>query len=151
MRGDNITISVEVRESDEGSRLHGVILQEGRAARGGRAELFAPGSVTWLASGIGIKLSHDAAGIETRTVPMRNDGGEIVIETPATPAIVEAVNAGSQQMSVEFQSIRETRTAGGVREIEAALIVDAALTAEPEYAQTTAELRNRNRKPRVWL
>ena len=33
-------VPVEVREADDGPKLRGVVLQEGRAAQGGRAELF---------------------------------------------------------------------------------------------------------------
>ena len=41
------TCRVEIRETAGRPRLVGVILQEGHAARCGRAELFAPGSVVW--------------------------------------------------------------------------------------------------------
>ena len=38
-------VPVELREADDGPMLRGVVLQEGRAARGGRAEVFTPLSV----------------------------------------------------------------------------------------------------------
>lgn len=96
-----IACSIELRDAEGGPRLHGTILAEGRAARGGRAELFAPGSVTWPPSGIGIKARHGAA-VEVHAVPRRAAGGEITIEARATPAIVAAVKMGSTSMSVEF-------------------------------------------------
>ena len=56
-------------------------------------------------------------------------------------------------LSVEFFPSVETRTAGGVREVERALLVNAALVAKPEYPQATAEVREaaseENRM--VWL
>ena len=42
---DIFVVPVEVRESDGGPMLRGTVIQEGRAATGGRAELFSPFSV----------------------------------------------------------------------------------------------------------
>ena len=129
--------------------LHGVILQEGRAAAGGRAELFAPGAVVWPSDGVAILPEHHAA-VETRAVPERQANGEIRIAAPATPALFAAVQAGRRSMSVEFTALEEIRTAGGVREIRRAMVSAAALTDRPEYSQTSAELRERP-EVRVWL
>ena len=136
---DTFTAAVEVRSSADGPMLHGVILTEGRAARGGRAELFAPGAVVWPSDGIAIRLEHRGAEA-ARAVPTR-EGTEVRISTPATPDIFRAVRDGRRWMSVEFTSLRETRTAGGVREIESALVDGAALVETPEYQQTRAEVR----------
>ena len=144
---DIFTAPVEVRASAEGPRLHGVILTEGRAARGGRAELFAPGAVVWPADGIAIRAEHLGPEI-ARAVPTR-DGTEIRIAAGASPAVFEAVKNGRKWMSVEFHSIAETRTSAGVREITRALVDGASLTDDPEYHQTSAEVRTRRR--RVWL
>lgn len=141
-------VNVEVREADDGPRLHGTILQEGRAARGGRSELFAPGSIVWPDRGIVIRTEHRGRA-EAHAMPTRGPNGEIKIAVRATPAIVEAVRGGKDRMSVEFHAVREHRTAGGVREIERALVDAAALTDDPEYVQTRAEVRQRRR--RVWL
>ena len=54
-------------------------------------------------------------------------------------------------MSVEMHVLADTRNAADIREIQAALIVAGALTADPEYQQTSAELRDRSRRRRVWL
>ncbi|MXY79126.1 MAG: hypothetical protein F4Y94_05440 [Chloroflexi bacterium] len=67
----------------------------------------------------------------------------IRIEAPATPAIREAVAGGKRFMSVEFVSLEERTTAGGIREIVRALVPDVALVTDPEYGQTAAELRQR--------
>ena len=144
---DTYNVPIEVRASAEGPRLHGVILTEGRAARGGRAELFIPGAVVWPADGIAIRAEHLGPEI-ARAVPTR-DGTEIRIAASASPAVFEAVKNGRRWMSVEFHAIAETRTSAGVREITRALVDGASLTDDPEYHQTRAEVRTRRR--RVWL
>ena len=140
---------VELREVNGVKHLHGVMLQEGRAAAGGRRELFAPGAVTWPAEGVAILTEHRGRP-EVRTTPTREANGEIRIAAPATPAIVAAVQSGKRSMSVEFRALTETTTASGVREIERAVVNAAALTTRPEYGQTSAEIR-RKRVDRVWL
>ena len=51
MKTEFTTSELELRSTDEGPRLTGIILQEGRAATGGRAELFTLGALSWDASG----------------------------------------------------------------------------------------------------
>ena len=151
---DAITIHAEVecRASEAGPTLHGTVIQEGRAARGHRAEVFAPGAVCWPADGIGVSTEHLGA-VETRAVPTREPDGRITITAPATPAIFAAVKGGKRYMSVEFQALREVRTAAGVREIERAIVDQAALTDRPEYHQTAAEVREEpaSEAPYAWL
>ena len=145
-----ITCQIELRETaGRKPRLNGVILQEGRAAAGGRSELFTPGSISWPESGISIRTEHRGAE-ETRAVPVREPNGEIRISAVATPRIAAAVRAGKDHLSIEFYALQEHRTAGGVREIVRALVDGAALTDDPEYQQAAAEVRNR-RGRRVWL
>ena len=48
-------------------------------------------------------------------------------------------------MSVEFRSVEERTTAGGVRELLRAVVDAAALVSSPEYDTTTAEVRKRAR------
>ena len=140
-------VPVEVREADDGPKLRGTILQEGRAAQGGRAELFSPFSVVWLSDGIALLGEHRGAEL-ARAVPTRDADGSLRIETPATPAILEAF-ATRKFFSVEFKALQEVRTKGGVREITRALVESAALVASPEYKQASAEVRSSRR--RVWL
>ena len=121
-------------------------MQEGRAATGGRAELFAPGSIDWPASGIEIRDGHHTPAL-ARAVPSREANGEIRIETRATPEIFTAVEQrGRRYMSVEFHALAVLRTRGDVREIASALVVGAALTDDSEYPATTAEVRARRRR-----
>ncbi|MYA43131.1 MAG: hypothetical protein F4087_12260 [Gemmatimonadetes bacterium] len=129
----------EIREANDGPHLHGVLIQEGRAARR-RREVFAPGAVRWPSDGVGILTRHHAAP-EVRAVPERQADGRITLTARATAPIRAAVEAGRRFMSVEFHSLRERQTEGGIREILAALVPDVALVPDPEYAQTGAEVR----------
>ena len=139
-----VPVPIEIRESEHGPMLSGVIIQEGRAATAGRAELFAPGAIVWPANGIGILTEHHGKA-HSYAVPKRDNLGNITINTPAVPAVVAAVNRGRRHLSVEFQATREVRTAAGVREIQRALVDAAALTDNPEYGQARAEIRERRR------
>lgn len=150
MEREHLIIPLEAREIDGAPSLVGVVVQEGRAASGGRAELFSPGSTVWPSDGIGILTEHGGS-IEARAIPTREANGEITIKTKATPAIREAFLT-RKFMSVEFRSEKEVTTRGGVREIQRAMISAAALVRAPEYQQATAEIRKK--KPRgleVWL
>ena len=140
-------VPVELREASEGPMLRGVVLQEGRAAHGGRAEVFSPLSVLWPPDGLAVLAEHRGAEL-ARAVPTRDADGSLRIETPATPAILAAYET-RRYFSVEFHALQEVRTAGGVREIQRALVESAALVSSPEYSQATAEVRTRQR--RVWL
>ena len=139
--------SFEIRE--DGGHLHGVMVQEGRAASGGRRELFAPGSVQWPSTGVGVLTEHRGKP-EAVAHPVREADGRISLRARATDAIREAVAAGKRYMSVEFLAVEERTTTGGVREILRAFVPAAALTASPEYDTTAAEVRERGRR-RVWL
>ena len=144
---ETLNCPVEVRESASGPMLHGVLIQEGRAASV-RAEVFAPLSLVWASDGVAVRAEH--RGVEvTRAIPTREANGEIRIATPASAAIVAAFNEGRKFLSIEFHSVQETRSAAGVREIQQAFLPGVALVADPEYKQARAEVRKRQRK--VWL
>ena len=148
--GDSEMVRVNVEVRAEGGELFGVILQEGRAASGGRAEVFAPGSVTWPAEGVAILTEHRGEA-ETRAFPHRDSTGHIRIRAAATEGIKRAVASGKRYMSVEFKAVEERTTKGGVREVLRAFVDAAALVASPEYDSTAAELRARTKRRRVWL
>ena len=132
--------TVELRDS--GKRLHGVILTEGRAATGGRRELFVLGAARWGQQGVGILTRHRARP-EVFAVPTREPDGRLRIEARATDPIRRAVEVGRRDMSIEFVSLKERQTRGGVREIHDALILRAALVPAGEYGEglTGAEVR----------
>lgn len=133
-----MTGAIELRDS--GRTLFGVMLTEGRAASGGRREVFVPGSVEWPSSGVGILTAHRQAPV-VRAMPKREDNGRITIAAPAPLEIREAVADGRRFMSVEFHALQERTTKGGVREILRALVPDVALVPDPEYDTTSAEVR----------
>ena len=143
---------VEVREAERPGyepTLRGTMLTEGRAASGGRREVFAPGSVEWPSEGVAVRTEHRGEA-ETRAQVIRQRDGRLTITGRATEAIQAAVAAGRRFMSVEFLAREERTTSGGVREILRAFVDAAALTARPEYDTTAAEVRSRGRR-RIWL
>ena len=143
------SFEIEIRQAAEGGELHGVMLTEGRAASGGRAEVFAPGSVQWPSEGVEIAPGHELP-TETRAHPIRQRDGKLTLKTRASDALRNAVEAGRKFMSVEFHALEERTTAAGVREILRALVVRAALVPRPEYDTTAAEIRSKQGR-RVWL
>ena len=145
--GESLCAPIELRESETGPQLVGVLIQEGRAASV-RAEVFAPGSLVWSASGIALRAEHLGAE-DSRAIPTREANGEIRIAAPASAALVAAFNEGRKFLSIEFHSLQETRSAAGVREIQSAFLPGAALVESPEYVQARAEVRSKRR--RVWL
>ena len=144
------SFEVEIRESETPGyepSLRGVMLQEGRAASGGRAEVFTPGSVSWPHDGVAILTEHRGK-VEARAQVVRERDGRLTISARATEAIREAVKL-KPFLSVEFRSIEERTTAGGVRELLRAVVDAAALVSSPEYDSTLAEVRTSRR--RLWL
>ena len=142
---------VEVREADaDGPMLLATIVQEGRAAGGGRLELFTPRSIVWPPTGVAIRTEHRGREV-ARAIPTRDENGEIRIATPAIPEI-RAAFAVKRFMSVEFRCLAENLTPAGVREIAMAFVDAAAMTSDPEYVQATAEVRTRQRRrPGAWI
>ena len=149
MDNETRTVEVECRSSAQGPMLRATIVTEGRAASGGRSELFAPGSLLWPPDGISIRAVHRGPEL-AKAIPMRETSGEIRIETRATPDIYAAVNGGKKYASVEFHPIEERTTAGGVRELLRAVVIGAALVDTPEYDTTRAEVRTRQNRPVAW-
>lgn len=149
---------LEIREKE--GVLTGVMLQEGRAATGGRREVFAPGSVEWSAEGVGIKTVH-LGEVETRATVERTTDGRLKVTAPATEKVKAAFQEGKRFLSVEFVALAQTVTKGGVREIQRAFVDSAALVRNPEYNMSLAEIRRDNlappvpqvddRKYRIWL
>lgn len=148
----NHSFEVELREAERAGyepSLYGTMIQEGRAATGGRRELFAPGSVEWPSEGVAIMTEHRGA-VETRAHPIRQGNGSLTLRARATEKIKQAVGAGKKYMSVEFRSLNERTTKGGVREILRCFVDGAALTSDPEYDSTLAEVRT-TKPRRIWL
>ena len=141
-------VPVELRDADDGPMLRGVVLQEGRAAAGGRAEVFSPFSVVWPHDGISLRGEHRGSEL-ARVVPTRDTDGSLRVETRATPAILDRVRHAASTSLSSFTRWPRSARPGGVREIQRALIEAAALVPNPEYPNVRAEVRSKRR--RVWL
>lgn len=146
---------IEIREqAGREPTLYGVILQEGRAATGGRRELFAPGAIEWPSEGVGVATEH-LGPVETRGHVVRDRKGRLRLTARATEAIRQAFEDGKRFLSVEFRAIDERVTAGGVREIQRAFVGTAAMVRKPEYDTAVAEVRSAaadiERRARAWL
>ena len=87
-------IAAELREASDGPTLRGVVLQEGRAAQGGRLEVFAPLACCWPSNGIALLAEHRGSEL-ARAVPTRDADGSLRIETRATPAISKPTRPAS--------------------------------------------------------
>ena len=149
----DVLVEVEIRQTDRAGyepMLRATILTEGRAASGGRAEVFAPGSVEYPTEGIAILVEHGGPP-ETRGHVVRQRDGRLTLTARATPDIRAAVQAGKRFMSIEFHALEERTTPAGVREVLRAFAPAAALVSNPEYDTTSAEVRARKGAPRVWL
>ena len=144
------SFEIEIRQVEgREPELHGIVLQEGRAASE-RREIFTPGSVQWPSEGIAILPEHRGS-VESRAQPVRESDGRLTIRARATDALRAAVQSGKRYMSVEFNALEERQTGGGIREITRALVSAAALVASPEYDMTAAEVRNKHRREWPWL
>lgn len=148
-----IEFLIELREQ-EGRQpmLDGVMIQEGRAATGGRREVFAPGSIEWPGQGVGIATEHRGE-IATRGHVVRERDGKLRVTALATEPILAAYRKGKQFLSVEVAIVSERLTQGGVREILRAVVPSAALVSNPEYDTATVAIRSAedDRKGYIWL
>ena len=136
--------TVEVRAT--ATELIATILQEGTPASGGLSEVFTNGSVEW-GDGVDILTVHHGKP-EARAIPQRQPDGRITITAALTDGLRQAWNDGKRFMSVEFFSLRERTTKGGVRSLERALVTGAALVKVPEYDAAVAEVRSETPKRR---
>ena len=152
-----IRCAIECRADDSMAspgRLFGTLLRYGERAAN-RAEVFAPGSLSWPAAGIVINRQHNGRSPIMRAVPEVRDGA-VVIDSPlpetaagrdAAREIRDGLMIG---LSVEFQARRQTY-GGGVRRITSAVLGGAGLVHNPEYAGARVELRDRGGRRRLWL
>ena len=143
----------EVRsEAGREPMLYATILSEGRAASR-LTEVFTPGSIRWPSTGIDITIEHGGP-LETRAHPIRQQDGQIKVMAPATAKIQQAYAEGKRWMSIEFMSLEERTTSGGIREILRAFVPTAAMTSRPHYDSTHAEVRAEEQEDllrRAWL
>ena len=130
--------------------LHGVLIQEGRAASV-RAEVFAPGALVWASDGIALRAKHlgvEDSRADSNTAKLTARSGS---QRPASAALVAALEVGRKFLSNRIPCAeRNALRKSGVREIQQAFLPGAALVEDPEYKQALAEVRAR-RRMKVWL
>ena len=151
--------AIELRADDareSPGRIVGTLVTYGERA-GDRAELFTPGSLTWPETGVILNEQHNRQAPIMRFVPTV-EGREVRIDA-ALPDTQRGRDASTMirngtftGLSVEFRSRRETRSAGGLREIHAAELGGAGLVDSPSYRGSSVEVRHKDRRRRrLWL
>jgi len=132
----NISSPVELRAS---GRLYLKILEEGRSSEHLR-ELFVVGASKWDSSGIKVRHTHKVEEGSVVAFPYRKNA-DILLNVDPSIELREAFENGKKYASVEFHALETRTTKSKVREVLSALIVGVALTSNPAYIQTSAEIR----------
>ena len=136
-------------------RIVGTLMTYGERAKD-RAEMFAPGALSWPDGGIVLNEQHNRQAPIMRFTPTQ-DGNEVRIDAalPDTSRGRDAAtmirNGTMTGLSIEFRARSEGR-ANGMREIRRAELKAAALVDLPSYG-TSVEVRDRKlaRRRRIWL
>ena len=155
---DEIRCAVEFREDDtrqSPGRLSGVLMVYGSPATN-RAELFAPGALSWPANGIIVRRQHARDRPIMRVIPEVR-GSQVVLDAPlpdtqagrdTAAEIRDGLFAG---LSIEFRATAQ-RFVNGRRIITKALLNGAGLVDSPEYPGSRVELRQLScGRRRLWL
>lgn len=174
MTDDRFSARVELREAGpdapEGSpgRIVATLLRYGDASGVGGTETFERGALRWPDRGIRIDVDHLSSPVKgslqqpvALAVPFLSaDGLEVRIDAPLAPTqqardLAALMRLGMyESASVEFRNSRN-RWSAGVRHVVSAELVAAALTDNPSYSGTSAEIRNKaaatRRRPLIGL
>ena len=136
-------------------RLVGTLLTYGEKSSD-RAEVFAPGSLSWSPQGVVLRRQHDRSQPILRFIPELLDD-KLVIDAILDDTLVGRSTATEIRsglftgLSVEFRASKE-RQREGLREIVSAELVGAGLVDSPSYANSHVDLRHKGlRRRRVWL
>lgn len=153
-----IRCAIEVREDDtrqSPGRLVGTLIEYETRAKD-RAELFREGALSWPDDGVVLNRQHARDRPVMRFTPVAGDGvvrvDAALPDTQAGRDLATEVRSGLfTGLSVEFRAKRETRQ-GGVRVIEAAELVGAAVVDTSSY-DTSVAVRERRQggRRRAWL
>lgn len=135
-------------------RLSGVLLTYGERAAD-RPELFEAGALSWPNNGIVLRRQHQRGQPIMRVIPEAR-GQEVVLDAPL-PDTAAGRDAAAEiragllgGLSVEFRATKQ-QIAGGVRRIRGALLTGAGLVDEQSYPGSTAEVRGKVERRRLWL
>ena len=155
---DELRCALELRADDSMTspgRLTGVLLTYGERAST-RSETFAQDALKWPTDGIVLRRQHQRGAPIMRVVPELR-GSQIVIDVPlpdtaaGRDAAAEIRGGLFRGLSVEFRATSQ-RFAGGVRQIQAALLKGAGLVDSPDYVGSLVEVRGRAAgRRRLWL
>ena len=150
-----IRCAIELRDETDGPRIVGTLLTYGERA-GDRAEVFAPGSLTFAAGGLVLNRQHERRNPIMRFTPeLRGDALVIDAKLPPTSAgrdAAQEIRDGLLRgLSIEFNSNREENR-GGVRTILAGVLQGAGLVDSPSYHGSRVDVRAKSKTPRrFWL
>ena len=156
---DELRCKIEVREDESREspgRLVGVLLRYGEVASD-RKEVFEKGSLSWPESGIIINRQHSRKSPIFRVLPtVQGDSVVIDAQLPDTTAgrdIAAELRADPPLftgLSVEFRAVRQ-RYEKGLRRISKAVLSAAAIVDSPSFSGSNVELRQGEKRRRVWL
>ena len=109
---ERFTVPCECRASEDGPTLYLLALTEGRAARGGLAEVWAPGAATWPADGIEVRTVHRPQGgpgeARADSFSGRQPRFKVAVQAPRTNSGGPST-AALVTRSVEFHSLVERK------------------------------------------
>ena len=155
---EEIRCAIDVRQDDTRAspgRIVGTLMDYETRAQD-RPERFLQGSLSWPEGGVILNEQHNRQAPVMRFTP-RQAEGRVLIDAPlpdtqrgrdAATMVRDGTFTG---LSVEFRAGRE-RHRGGVREVEAAQLVAAALVDAPSYPASRVEVRDKRAgRRRVWL
>ena len=154
---DEIRCELECREDESREspgRIFGTLLQYGRRARD-RAELFEPGALEWPKEGIILNRQHSRAAPIMRLIP-KVLGDTVVVDEnlPDTAAGRDCFREIKQGLfrglSIEFRAIKQSFE-GPLRRISQAALSGAAVVDSPSFAGSAVEVRQGEKRRRVWL
>ena len=156
---DELRCKIELRADDtrqSPGRIVGSLMTYGERAKD-RAEMFAPGALSWPDGGIILNEQHNRQAPILRFIP-QIEGKEVRIDAPlpdtqrGRDAATMIRNGTWAGLSIEFRAQSEGRSSG-MREIRRAVLAAAALVDSPSYG-TSVEVRDRKlaaRRRRIWL
>ena len=154
---DEIRCAIEVREDDSRASPGRIVstLMDYETRAQDRHERFLQGSLRWPEGGVILNEQHNRQAPIMRFTPRQAE--DRVLIDAALPGTQRGRDAATMVregtftgLSVEFRAIRES-SRGGVREVEQAQLVVAALVDTPSYPASRVEVRQRSARRRVWL
>ena len=150
MKTERLRTGSEIRA--EGRKLSGTVMRFGDISPSHK-ERFEPGSIR-MAEAVHLDLFHDVeravAWMPGGGLELRQDNKALTLTAKLPPipaadrAISEIKSGNVTGLSVEFQAIKESRDAAGIRVIEDAVLSGIGIVKHPSYTQSSVEARRRS-------